>query len=203
MIALLDYGSGNLRSAERALAMTGQQVIVTSDFDISLNADGLVVPGVGAFGTCMAGLSGVNGGELIRKRYEMERPTLGICIGMQILFSASSESPGVDGVAIFSDRIEKIGAPVVPHMGWNRVEAAESSQLFRDISEEQFYFVHSFAVKSAANLTADQVKVSTTTYGESFVAAIESGSLFATQFHPEKSGTAGLRLLDNWVKTFS
>lgn len=203
MIALLDYGSGNLRSAERALAATGKEVTITSDFDTCLNADGLVVPGVGAFGTCMAGLERVRGGELIRNRFEMERPTLGICIGMQILFASSSESAGVEGVGIFNDTIEKLAAPIVPHMGWNRVSVAESSQLFRGISDEQFYFVHSYALKRIAPKESDPFIVSFSTYGESFVAAIESGTLSATQFHPEKSGAAGLQLLDNWVKTLS
>ena len=203
MLALLDYGSGNLRSAERALATTGKEVLITSDFETCLEAEGLVVPCVGAFGRCMAGLERVRGGELIRRRFELERPTLGICIGMQILFASSSESPDVDGVAFFPDRIERLDAPIVPHMGWNRVKCADSSSLFHGLEDEQFYFVHSYAVKAISTDAIHQPRASMSSYGEDFVAAIEHGSLSATQFHPEKSGSAGLQLLDNWVSTFN
>lgn len=203
MIALLDYGSGNLRSAERALSSTGHEVVITSDFDLSLNANGLVVPGVGAFGTCMLGLRRVQGEELIRKRFELDRPTLGICVGMQVLFDQSSESPEVDGVGIFTSRIERLSAPITPHMGWNRVSAPPDSQLFHGLNDEQFYFVHSYALKESPRITGgnEDVKVSTATYGEKFIAGIEYRSLSATQFHPEKSGDAGLQLLDNWVRS--
>ncbi len=198
MIALLDYGSGNLRSAERALATTGADVVITSDFSVALEAEGLVVPGVGAFASCMSGLRGVRGEELIRRRFEMDRPTLGICIGMQILFSSSEEDPGVDGVGIFASHVEKLTARVVPHMGWNRVHSADSSRLFTGISQERFYFVHSYAAKRSEAL--ESALVSRATYEEEFIAAVEYRSLAATQFHPEKSGAVGLKLLDNWVK---
>ena len=198
MIALLDYGSGNLRSAERALAATGVDVMVTSDYEVALEAKGLVVPGVGAFASCMDGIERIQGAELIRRRFEMDRPTLGICIGMQILFASSDEDPGVSGIGIFNSKVEKLTAAVVPHMGWNRVHPGPSSRLFAGLSDERFYFVHSYATKSVAK--DPSLIVSTTTYEEEFIAAIEYRSLTATQFHPEKSGDAGLKLLDNWVK---
>jgi glutamine amidotransferase len=201
LIALLDYGSGNLRSAERALARMGSEVVVSSELDICLNADGLVVPGVGAFGSCMVGLERVRGPELIRQRFEANRPTLGICIGMQVLFRASSESEGVEGVSIFDEKIERIAAPVTPHMGWNRVLAGQDSSLFDGVENELFYFVHSYALREAPDV--EGLKVAMSTYGETFVAAIEYGSLSATQFHPEKSGDAGLQLLDNWVRSLN
>lgn len=205
MIALLDYGSGNLRSAERALATTGQEVLISSDFETCLNADGLVVPGVGAFGKCLAGLRAVRGDELILQRLDKARPTLGICVGMQVLFAASDESPGVNGLGIFPTQIERLKSQVVPHMGWNRVDAAEGSMLFKGLDSELFYFVHSFASKSVSIEewhVIPGVKWSTTNYGERFASALEFGSLSATQFHPEKSGDVGLQLLDNWVRSW-
>lgn len=198
MIAILDYGSGNLRSAERALTTTGVDVVITNDYQLALEAEGLVVPGVGAFASCMNGLRRVGGEELIRRRFELDRPTLGICIGMQILFSSSEEDPSAAGVGIFDAGVEKLSATVVPHMGWNRVNPGSSSRLFSGLSEERFYFVHSYAAKKINKIGS--AVISTTQYEEDFISAIEYRSLSATQFHPEKSGAAGLKLLDNWAK---
>ena len=196
MIAILDYGSGNLRSAERAFATSGHDVVVTSDARIAFEADGLVGPGVGAFAACMKGLDAIDGSEIIRKRVTSERSVLGICIGMQILFSQGDEhSDGAphSGVGVWDALVSKISAPILPHMGWNTVDAAQGSSLFKGIEDQAFYFVHSFAAKKAVG-----VHQSWTTYGERFLSAVEDGYVSATQFHPEKSGAAGLALIKNW-----
>lgn len=196
MIAILDYGSGNLRSAERAFATSGHDVIVTSDANIAFEADGLVVPGVGAFAACMKGLQAVNGEEIIRKRISSERAVLGICIGMQILFSLGEEhSQDVPhkGVGIWDATVSKINAPILPHMGWNSVETASDSVLFKGIDSQSFYFVHSYAAKKSVGL-----RQAWTTHGERFLSAVEDDYVSATQFHPEKSGAAGLALIKNW-----
>lgn len=196
MIAILDYGSGNLRSAQRAFENTGREVVITSDFDLALNADGLVVPGVGAFAACMEGLRAVRGEVIVRERVAAGRPTLGICVGMQILFSQGVEHGNHSGVGIWSAKVEKLNAPILPHMGWNTVNVAAQSQLLKGLETQSFYFVHSYAVKQVSAPI-----VSTAHHGEDFIAAIEDGVVSATQFHPEKSGEAGLQLIRNWVDT--
>lgn len=193
MIAILDYGSGNLRSAQRAFETSGHEVTITSDYQVALNAEGLVVPGVGAFAACMQGLIQVRGDELVRERIALARPTLGICVGMQILFSSGVEHGVHQGVGIWPETVELLKAPILPHMGWNTVKVGASSKLFAGIGDQSFYFVHSYAVKSSAATI-----VSTAYHGEDFVAAIEDGAISATQFHPEKSGDAGLQLIKNW-----
>ena len=197
MIAILDYGSGNLRSAERAFATSGKDVVVTSDRKVALEAEGLVVPGVGAFAACMNGLNAVDGGAIVRERLAKERPTLGICIGMQILFSQGtehSENAPHAGVGIWDGIISKLDAPILPHMGWNTLETNPDSILFNGIESESFYFVHSYAAKKAVGKTQ-----AWSTHAEKFLAAVEDGYISATQFHPEKSGLAGLALIRNWV----
>jgi glutamine amidotransferase len=199
LIAILDYGSGNLRSAERAFATSGIDVVVTSDARIASEADGLVVPGVGAFASCMQGLRSINGEEIIRKRLISERPTLGICIGMQILFAHGEEHAQGEphsGVGIWAGTVSSLAAPILPHMGWNTVEASAGSKLFAGIENEAFYFVHSYAAKESS--AAIQTW---TTYGERFLSAVEDGYVSATQFHPEKSGDAGLALIKNWSRS--
>ena len=194
---VLDYGSGNLRSAERALARAGAEVLVTADRHAAATADGLVVPGVGAFAACMAGLTAVGGAETITERLAAQRPVLGICVGMQVLFDAGLEH-GVEtaGLGVLPGRVEPVRAPVLPHMGWNTVEPAPDSTLFAGSGPDtRFYFVHSYAVHHTDGTVA------MTTHGERFVAAVERGPVSATQFHPEKSGAAGARLLRNWVAT--
>ena len=196
MIAILDYGSGNLRSAQRAFETSGREVVITSDYQVALNADGLVVPGVGAFAACMEGLIKVRGDQIVRERIAAARPTLGICVGMQILFSQGLEHGVHPGVGIWNATVEKLEAPILPHMGWNTVKAGAGSQLFNGVEEESFYFVHSYAVKNPVGAISTR-----SNYGEDFLAAVEDGAIAATQFHPEKSGDAGLRLIKNWVQT--
>lgn len=205
-IVVLDYGSGNLRSAERALARVGANVTVTSDFDAALECDGLVVPGVGAFEACMAGLKSVYGERIIGRRLAGGRPVLGICVGMQILFARGVEH-GVEteGCGEWPGTVERLDAPVLPHMGWNTVKAPAGSALFAGIDEAtRFYFVHSYGVREWELHPGDgfaEPLVTWAEHGVPFVAAVENGPLMATQFHPEKSGDAGAALLSNWLGT--
>jgi len=199
LIAILDYGSGNLRSAERAFATSGKDVVVTSDRAVALAADGLVVPGVGAFAACMNGLNAVDGAAIIRERITKERPVLGICIGMQILFSQGTEHAQGDahaGVGVWDAQVSQLVAPILPHMGWNTIETTSDSNLFKGIEDQSFYFVHSYAAKKAVGKVQ-----SWSTHGERFLAAVEDGYVSATQFHPEKSGDAGLALIKNWTRS--
>ena len=205
-VAVLDYGSGNLRSAERALVRAGADVTVTADADAVLAADGLVVPGVGAFAACMAGLRDVGGDKLIARRVELRRPVLGICVGMQVLFTAGVEH-GVHatGCGVWPGTVERLdsGGLPLPHMGWNTVTAAPGSVLLRGLDPgTRFYFVHSYAfpMRSAPELAGAGALVSWSEHGERFAAAVEHGTVSATQFHPEKSGDAGAAVLSNWLE---
>ena len=197
MIAILDYGSGNLRSAQRAFALTGHDTIVTSDPNICLASEGLVVPGVGAYGACMEQLVAAGGRAIIDARVATQKPMIGICVGMQILFTNGTEKGGHDGLGVFAGAVSQIDAPILPHIGWNNVRSEISSILLQGLQDESFYFVHSFAAKSAV---ADASN-SWCTYGEEFLAAVERGPVSAVQFHPEKSGAAGARLISNWAET--
>jgi len=204
-VVVLDYGSGNLRSAERALLRAGGDVTVTSDFDAALNADGLVVPGVGAFAACMAGINAVQGGRIVERRLAGARPVLGICVGMQVLFDEGVEH-GVrtEGLGQWPGVVEPLEAPVLPHMGWNTVRVAPGSTLFAGLEEERFYFVHSYGVRTwhlEGNDRMTKPQVTWSHHGVDFVAAVENGPLVATQFHPEKSGDAGAALLATWVRS--
>lgn len=196
MIAILDYGSGNVRSALRAFERAGKEVLLTSDYSVALEAEGLVVPGVGAFGACMQGLKSVRGDQLVRERISLSRPTIGICVGMQIFFAEGVEHGQHQGVGVWPSTVEKLSAPVLPHMGWNTVVTAPGSQLFKGVEGESFYFVHSYGVTSPVEGSALH---SWSDYDTRFLAAIEDGVISATQFHPEKSGDAGLQLIKNWV----
>ena len=204
-LVVLDYGSGNLASAERALRRTGAAVTVTSDFEAALNADGLVVPGVGAYEACMQGLTAVRGQRIIDRRVAGNRPVLGICVGMQILFERGVEH-GVQtaGVGEWPGTVERLQAPIVPHMGWNTVSAGTGSVLFEGLDPDtRFYFVHSYAVRTWELEVTEPFKPPVVTWaehgGDRFVAAVENGPLAATQFHPEKSGDAGAEVLRRWV----
>ncbi|ETK36459.1 imidazole glycerol phosphate synthase subunit HisH [Microbispora sp. ATCC PTA-5024] len=205
-VVVLDYGSGNLRSAERALARAGADVTVTADFDAALDAEGLVVPGVGAFAACMKGLKAVRGDQIVGRRLAGGRPVLGICVGMQILFEKGVEH-GVhtEGCGEWPGTVERLDAPVLPHMGWNTVTMPEGSVLFRGLdADTRFYFVHSYGVREWRLEAGDGFVpplVTWSEHGVPFVAAVENGPLMATQFHPEKSGDAGAVLLSNWLST--
>ena len=195
MIAILDYGSGNLRSAQRAFELAHKQVVVTSDPKICMEAEGLIVPGVGAFAACMDQLISVGGREIVAERISKERPVFGICVGMQVLFDASSEKKNYAGLGVLPGEVDLIKAPLLPHMGWNSITTGSGSKLFKGVENEMFYFVHSYAAKTKV---PDAVN-STCEYGEEIIAAVERGYVVATQFHPEKSGDAGAKLISNWV----
>jgi glutamine amidotransferase len=196
-VVVLDYGSGNLRSAERALARAGASVTVTSDLDEAAAADGLVVPGVGAYAACMDGLNAIRGGTAVWDRLRREQPVLGICVGMQILFEKGVEH-GVEstGLGVLAGPVTRLKADIVPHMGWNTVSVPAGSRLFAGVEDERFYFVHSYAAREVP-----EVLLTTAEHGDVFAAAVERGVLSATQFHPEKSGDAGAQLLENWVRS--
>ena len=209
-VVVLDYGSGNLRSAVRAVERAGADVELTSELDAAMAADGLLVPGVGAYESCMRGLRAIRGERIIGRRLSGGRPVLGICVGMQILFGRGVEH-GVetDGCDEWPGVVERLQAPVVPHMGWNTVEVPAGSTLFAGVEDERFYFVHSYGVRKWELVTNDRTKAPLVTWadtgpgesGDRFVAAVENGPLSATQFHPEKSGDAGAALLHNWVQS--
>lgn len=205
-VVVLDHGSGNVRSAVRALERAGADVELTADHRRGLAADGLVVPGVGAFAAVMAGLDAVKGGRVVGRRLAGGRPVLGICVGMQVLFAEGAEH-GVTtaGTGEWPGRVERLRADVVPHMGWNTVDAAHGSKMFAGIEDQRFYFVHSYAARDWALPESERLaapRVSWTDYRDDrFVSAVENGPLWATQFHPEKSGDAGAALLRNWLAT--
>ncbi len=204
-MVVLDYGFGNVRSAVRALERVGAQVELTADHAAAEAADGLVVPGVGAFAACMAGLRAVRGDQVVDRRLAGGRPVLGICVGMQIMFEGGVEH-GVraDGLGEWPGVVDRLTAPVVPHMGWSTIEPPAESLLFRGLADERFYFVHSYAARTFAPLGGGRFAeplVTWAIHGDRFVAAVENGPLSATQFHPEKSGDAGAELLRNWLGT--
>ena len=209
-VVVLSYGSGNVRSAVRALERVGARVELTADPDAVAGADGLVVPGVGAFASVMDQLRAVGAPRLIDRRLAGGRPVLGICVGMQVMFDSSTEHAGPgrssQGLGQWPGTVERLRAEVVPHMGWSHVRPPAGTVLFDGVEDERFYFVHSYAAKTdpAVLLGPGPARPPLTTWathGEDFVAAVENGALTATQFHPEKSGDAGARLLHNWLTT--
>lgn len=202
-VALLDYGSGNVHSAAKAFEAMGASVTLTSDRNKVLDADGLVIPGVGAFAAVMEKLNQIDAAKLIDQRLTAGKAVLGICVGMQVMFERGVEHEGAEGFGQWPGVVEKLEAPVLPHIGWTEVEADSDSTLFRGLVNERFYFVHSYAVKK---WTLDirppflPAKLAYAEHGERFLAAVENGPLSATQFHPEKSGQAGLKLIGNWIE---
>jgi imidazole glycerol-phosphate synthase subunit HisH len=200
-VVVLDYGSGNIRSAERAVARAGASVCVTADPAAALAADGLVVPGVGAFASCMDGLEAVGGPEVIRRRIAAGRPVLGICVGHQVLFAEGIEhGRRADGCGVWPGLVEELHAERLPHMGWNTVDPPPESVLFAGVAAERFYFVHSYGVRELAAAPGRTITWAEHE-GDRFVAAVEEGPVASTQFHPEKSGDAGAQLIRNWIAT--
>lgn len=205
-VVVLDYGSGNVHSVAKAVAAAGAEVQLTSDPAAVLAADGLIVPGVGAFEAVMKQLAAVGGARLIEQRLIAGKPVLGICVGLQVMFEQGVEH-GVEteGLGQWPGIVDKLDAPMLPHMGWDTVDAPQGSVLFEGIADERFYFVHSYGVQNFPPLGGGAFtapKITWSEYGSRFVAAVENGPLMATQFHPEKSGQAGIRLLTNWVNSF-
>jgi glutamine amidotransferase len=200
-VTVLDYGSGNLRSVERALARVGASVTVTADLRAVGRVGGLVVPGVGAFAACIAGIDAVGGRGPICERVTAGAPVLGICVGMQVLFDSGDEHGVVTkGLGLLPGQVARLVAHRVPHMGWNTVSRPAGSRLFAGIPHAaRCYFVHSYAARPTPALAGSDTLVTTTEHGERFVSAVERGPLAATQFHPEKSGDVGAALLANWV----
>ncbi len=203
-VALLDYGSGNIHSAAKALQAAGAEVKLTSNKSELIKADGLVIPGVGAFAAVMEKLNQLDAGSIIDSRLVAGKPVLGICVGMQVLFERGVENQGADGFGQWPGVVEKLNAPILPHIGWTEVESDPESELFSGLENERFYFVHSYAAKSWSldiRPPFRSAKLAYAEHGEKFLAAVENGPLSATQFHPEKSGQAGLKLLGNWIGT--
>ncbi|MFW5470017.1 imidazole glycerol phosphate synthase subunit HisH [Knoellia sp. CPCC 206435] len=208
-VVVLDHGSGNVHSAVRALERVGATVELTADRQRALDAHGLLLPGVGNFHACVRGMRAAEAPRIIDVRLAGGRPVLGVCVGMQALFESSAEPTGVteEGLGEWPGTVERLSAPVVPHMGWTEVDVPAGSTLFAGVETERFYFVHSYAVRDwtlpepQGSFAVVAPKVTHATHGERFVAAVENGPLSATQFHPEKSGEAGLHLLENWVRS--
>lgn len=203
-VALLDYGSGNIHSAAKALQAAGAEVKLTSNKSELIEADGLVIPGVGAFAAVMEKLNQLDAGSIIDSRLVAGKPVLGICVGMQVLFERGVENQGADGFGQWPGVVEKLNAPILPHIGWTEVESDPESEIFSGLENERFYFVHSYAAKSWSldiRPPFRSAKLAYAEHGEKFLAAVENGPLSATQFHPEKSGQAGLKLLGNWIGT--
>lgn len=208
-VVVLDHGSGNVHSAVRALERVGASVELTADRQRALDADGLLLPGVGNFHACVRGMRAAEAPRIIDVRLAGGRPVLGVCVGMQALFESSTEPTATteEGLAEWPGTVERLTAPVVPHMGWTEVDVPTGSALFAGVESERFYFVHSYAVREwtlpepTGAFAVVAPRVTHATHGERFVAAVENGPLSATQFHPEKSGEAGLQLLENWVRS--
>lgn len=205
-VVVFDYEAGNVHSACKALARVGADVTLTDEPQKVLDADGVLVPGVGAFGYVMDKFRAHGGDELILERVLARQPILGICVGMQILFAASDEKGDHSGLAVFSGQVERLRAKRLPNMGWSQLHSDPGAlRMLTGVEREYFYFVHSYAHRASPvrNLRffQERVEVATAVHEESFVAAVESGAVWATQFHPEKSGQAGLALLRNWVLT--
>lgn len=200
MIAIIDYDAGNIRSVEKAFAFLGESAIVTRDPKTILGANGVVLPGVGAFGDAMGKLKAYGLDRVVRECVDRDMPFLGICLGLQLLFAESEESPGVEGLHILEGRVLKIPSEQglkVPHIGWNSLQFKVKGRLFENLQENPFvYFVHSFYLQAADA----GIVTATADYGVQIHASVEKGNLFACQFHPEKSSDIGMQILRNFIK---
>ena len=200
MIAMIDYDAGNIKSVEKALLYLGQEVVITRDPEILLRADGVILPGVGSFGDAMEKLHAYNLVEVIHKIVNQGTPFLGICLGLQLLFESSEETPGVEGLHVLDGKIVRIPAEnglKVPHIGWNNLSYPNKGRLFEGIKEESFvYFVHSYYLQAAD----ESIVTATSEYGVNIHASVEKGNVFACQFHPEKSSDVGMQILRNFIK---
>ncbi len=205
-IVILDYGFGNIRSAQKVFQKIGVETEISNDFQKCLNADGLVIPGVGAFKACMEGILKVKANEIVDKRLSGGRNIFGICVGMQIMFEKGTEhGETTPGLGQWPGLVDEIKNPVLPHMGWNEVQVDSRSLIFKGVEDQKFYFVHSYAAKDLNLKESGKIEQPLkhfTTYGEKFLASVENNALVATQFHPEKSGEAGISLLKNWLESF-
>lgn len=199
MIAIIDYDAGNLRSVEKALNYIGEDTVITRDKDVIMNSDKVILPGVGSFGDAMEKLNNYNLINTIYDVVDKKIPFLGICLGLQLLFEESEETPGVTGLGILKGRIKKIPSIdniKIPHMGWNSIDIKDGAKLFRRMSKQEYvYFVHSYYLEAED----ENIVAATTEYGTHIHASVESGNIFACQFHPEKSSETGLHILQNFV----
>lgn len=199
MTAIIDYGAGNLHSVKNALDFLGAESEITGDSEVILNADKVILPGVGAFGDAMTALKASGLDIVVKKIAESGVPVLGICLGLQLMFEESEEAPGVDGLGIFKGKCVKIPYKddlKIPHMGWNSLEIPHGSRILKDIGEEPYvYFVHSYYL----NADDESVVSAYTEYGSRLGIAVERDNVFATQFHPEKSGETGMKILENFI----
>ena len=200
MIAIIDYDAGDLRSVEKALASLGEETVITRNFKEILNADKVILPGVGSFGDAMAQLKKYELDKVVHEVAEKKTPFLGICLGLQLLFESSEETPGVEGLHLLDGHILRIPEEEglkIPHIGWNSLEFPNKGRLFKGIAEQSYvYFVHSYYLKAAE----ESIVTATTEYGTHIHASVEKENIFACQFHPEKSSTVGLQILKNFAK---
>ncbi len=197
MIAIVDYGAGNLQSVRRAFDYIGVKSGIVALVEELNNIERLVLPGVGAFGAAMEGLKASGFYEAIREWLKSDRPFLGICLGMQLLFEGSSESEGVEGFAVFKGKCLRFNEGKVPQIGWNQIRVEKDSKLLEGINNNAFfYFLHGYCVEPEDT----SIVTATTQYGVAYPSVVERGNIFATQFHPEKSGKVGLKMLKNWVE---
>lgn len=200
MIAIIDYDAGNIKSVEKAMIHLGQDVCITRDKDQILSADKVILPGVGSFGDAMAKIRQYGLESVIHEVVEKGIPFLGICLGLQLLFERSDETPGVEGLGILKGEILRIPdhpGLKIPHMGWNSLELSNNGRLFKNLPKEPYvYFVHSYYLKAAD----EKIVTATTEYGTHIHASVEKGNVFACQFHPEKSSNVGLKILKNFVE---